>query len=127
MGLLTIDQDRCRQDGICSDVCPLQIIAPGAVDDYPELVPGGEDICIRCGHCVAVCPHGAIQHGEMPIGDFHEIERAGMPAADQVIHFIRSRRSIRNYKPEPLARETLKAMIDLARHAPSGHNGQPVR
>ena len=127
MGLLTIDRERCRQDGVCSDVCPVRIIAFGEKDDYPVLVPGGEDFCIRCGHCVAVCPHGAIRHGDMPIGDFPEIERGGMPTADQVIHFMRSRRSIRNYRPEPVARETLTAIIDLARHAPSGHNGQPVR
>lgn len=127
MNLLTIDQEKCHQDGICSDVCPVQIIASASEDDYPAMVPGGETFCIRCGHCVAVCPHGAIQHGDMPIGDFPVIDRAGMPSADQIIHFMRSRRSIRNYKPEPLPRETLTAMIDLARHAPSGHNGQPVR
>ena len=40
---------------------------------------------------------------------------------------MRSRRSIRNYKLQPLPRETLAAVIDLARYAPSGHNGQPVR
>ena len=126
MGQLTIDQELCRQDGICSAVCPTQIITPAGESEYPALVPGGEAFCIRCGHCVAVCPHGAIRHGDMPIGDFPEIARAGMPTADQVVQFMRSRRSIRNYKPEPLPHGTLTAMIDLARHAPSGHNGQPV-
>ncbi|MDJ0722195.1 MAG: nitroreductase family protein [Desulfobacterales bacterium] len=127
MGLIAIDKDRCRQDGICADVCPAQIIVAGEEDDYPALVPGGEDFCIRCGHCVAVCPHGAIRHGDMPIGDFPEVESGAKPTADQVIQFMRSRRSIRNYKSAPVPRETLTAMIDLARHAPSGHNRQPVR
>ena len=127
MGLLTIDQELCRQDGICSAVCPVQIITPADEDQYPALVPDGEKFCIRCGHCVAVCPHGAIRHGDMPIEDFPVIDREGMPTGDTVMHFMRSRRSIRNYKPDPLPRETLATLIDLARHAPSGHNGQPVR
>ncbi len=124
---LAIDQELCRQDGICSAVCPTQIITPAGEGEYPALVPGGEAFCIRCGHCVAVCPHGAIRHTDMSMEDFPVIEREAMPSGEQVIHFMRSRRSIRNYKPDPLARETLAALIDLARHAPSGHNGQPVR
>ncbi len=127
MVMLTIDREACRRDGVCSAVCPVQIITPANPDEYPGLVPGGEAFCIRCGHCVAVCPHGALRHDDMPIEDFPVIDRAGMPAAEQVMHFMRSRRSIRNYKPEPLGRETLAALIDLARYAPSGHNGQPVR
>ena len=120
MGLLTIDEEHCRQDGICSVVCPVQIITPAGEGRYPSIVPGGAKLCIRCGHCVAVCPHGAVRHADMPVADFPDIDRERMPAADQVIHFLRSRRSIRNYKPEPLARETLAALIDSARCAPSG-------
>ncbi len=127
MALLTVDREACRQDGICSEVCPVRIITLSSPDEYPALLPGGEAFCIRCGHCVAVCPHGALRHGDMPIEEFPLIDRAAMPAPDQVMQFMRSRRSIRNYKPEPLERETLTMLIDLARHAPSGHNGQPVR
>lgn len=127
MRLLSIDQQLCRQDGICSAVCPVQIITPARDSQYPAMVPNGAKWCLRCGHCVAVCPHEAIRHHDMPIEEFKVIDPEAMPTANQIIHFMRSRRSIRNYKSEPLAHETLAALIDVARYAPSGHNRQPVR
>ena len=65
MPLLEIDRERCHQDGICAEICPAQIITLDKATDYPALVPGGDDRCIRCGHCVAVCPHGALNHAAM--------------------------------------------------------------
>ncbi|MCK5252702.1 MAG: nitroreductase family protein, partial [Thermoplasmata archaeon] len=37
---------------------------------------------------------------------------------------IRDRRSIRKWADRPLERETLQNLLDSARLAPSGHNGQ---
>lgn len=48
------------------------------------------------------------------------------PAAD-VFEAVRTRRSIRAYTTEPVPRDTLRAVIDIARHAPSGSNIQPWR
>jgi nitroreductase len=39
---------------------------------------------------------------------------------------IRSRRSIRQFKPDPIARETLKRLVDAGRLAPSAANLQPL-
>ncbi len=39
---------------------------------------------------------------------------------------ILSRRSIRQFRQEPIARETLQKMVDAARLAPSGANRQPL-
>jgi len=40
---------------------------------------------------------------------------------------MKSRRSVRAYRGQPVPRETLERLIDIARYAPSGHNSQPVR
>jgi len=50
-----------------------------------------------------------------------------LPSPEQVEHFLKSRRSVRVYKEEPIPRETLVRLIDIARYAPSGHNAQPVQ
>lgn len=53
----------------------------------------------------------------------HDIDR---PAAD-VFEAARTRRSIRAYKPDPVPVDTLREIVALARHAPSGSNIQPWR
>jgi len=44
-----------------------------------------------------------------------------------VLHAIQSRRSIRRFKADPLAQESIEAILDAARLAPSGKNRQPWR
>jgi nitroreductase len=48
------------------------------------------------------------------------------PAAD-VFEAARTRRSIRAYTPEPVPRDVLREIVEVARHAPSGSNIQPWR
>jgi nitroreductase len=42
-----------------------------------------------------------------------------------VFEAIKKRRSIRDYKPDPIPDEFLEKIIDAARWAPSAHNAQP--
>ena len=49
-----------------------------------------------------------------------------LPAAD-VFEAARTRRSIRAYKRDPVPRETVREIVALGRHAPSGSNIQPWR
>lgn len=44
---------------------------------------------------------------------------------DQLIEVIRSRRSVRNYKPDPVSDEVINQVIEAAKWAPSGNNSQP--
>jgi len=40
---------------------------------------------------------------------------------------IRTRRSVRSFKPDPIPEEKLRTVLDAARLAPSGSNRQPTR
>jgi nitroreductase/NAD-dependent dihydropyrimidine dehydrogenase PreA subunit len=126
MPLFSVDRDLCKRDAVCVSECPARIIEIKSKDAFPEPVDGAEALCINCGHCVAVCPHGAMSHSAMTSAACSPVTREILPSAEQVDHFLRSRRSIRTYKAEPLDRETLARLIDVARYAPSGHNYQPV-
>ena len=42
-----------------------------------------------------------------------------------VLDAIRGRKSIRAFKPDPIPRETLNAVLDVSQRAPSGTNTQP--
>ena len=126
MELLSVDQEKCKRDGICAAVCPMQIIALKTKEDYPILIKGGDELCIRCGHCVAVCPHGAISHEIMNTEDCPPLQKELILMVGQIEQLLKSRRSIRTYKKKPVERDLISKMIELAAYAPSGHNTQPV-
>ena len=125
MNLLTVDQQLCNQDGICAAACPAGLI-DFQKGEYPTPISEAEEICIRCGHCVAVCPTGSLSHREMPVGQCPPIQKDLQLTAEHCEHFLRSRRSIRVYKSKPVPRDDISKLIEVARHAPSGHNSQCV-
>lgn len=124
MGLLRIDRTKCKKDGICAAVCPRELIRQKG-DAFPEEVPDAEQLCFECGHCVAACPTAALFNSRVTeCLPFREDRRAD---AESVEQFLKMRRSIREFKPEPLPRDVLVHAIDTARWAPSAINIQPVR
>jgi nitroreductase len=96
---------------------------PGA---EPRPAAEAEELCIDCGHCVAACPHGALDHRAMAAADCPPLERGRFPGPEEAEQLLRGRRSIRVYRDEPLDRGELAELIRVAGHAPSGHNLQPV-
>lgn len=123
---IIVDQKKCRHDGICTAVCPMSIIEMKA-GSVPCLVPGLEDICISCGHCVAVCPHGALSLDEMKVADCPPVKAELKLGSGQAEQLFRSRRSIRTYSSKVVEREKLTGLIDTARYAPTGTNSQQVQ
>lgn len=126
MTLFSIDETRCKQDGICAAECPMGIIT-WKKGTFPSPSARAADLCINCGHCVAVCPHGALSHAEMTPEDCLPVDKALALAPAQTEHFLRARRSIRCFKETPVEKKDLAEAIRLASFAPSGHNLQPVR
>ena len=125
--LFVVDQDKCKQDGICVAECPMAIIELKDKNSLPNPTEDAEELCINCGHCVAVCPQGAMSLRKMNSEQCPPVRKDWLLNPEQVEHFLRSRRSIRTYKEQPVEREVLSKIIDIARFAPSGHNFQPVR
>ena len=54
------------------------------------------------------------------------LDYSKLPDKEQVELFLKGRRSIRTYKDEPVSKETIEKLLDIARYAPSGINRQPV-
>ena len=127
MSLFTIDQNKCKRDGMCAKECPAQIIVLADKDAFPTLMENGEESCINCGHCVAVCPHGAFALNTMPLAECPKKQSKLLPAAGQIKEFLMSKRSIRFYKNKIVARDLLEDIIFTARYAPTGSNKQQVQ
>jgi len=125
MTLLIVDNEKCKKDGICAADCPTAIIKVDK-DEGPKIVPGGDTFCLRCGHCVAICPHGALSHQEVPLENCVPLQKERSIDTDQAVQFLRSRRSIRFFKDKPLDKKTLKRLIEIGRYAPTASNSQLV-
>jgi len=126
MTTILVNQDLCTRCGICSLVCPMGIISPADGPTLPRVQDTQAGLCIRCGHCEVSCPSQALLLNFLPD------ERVPLPAGTGAISpedlgtYLKTRRSVRNFTRERVPRETVARILDIARYAPSGGNGQPV-
>lgn len=118
---ILIDTEKCLGCGACADDCPGKLIT---VIDGVACV--ADRRCILCGHCVAVCPVGACtivgleEPVDQPVGSMAEFD------PDRLLLAMKSRRSIRRFKPDPVSDEALNRLLEAARYAPTAKNRQDV-
>jgi nitroreductase/NAD-dependent dihydropyrimidine dehydrogenase PreA subunit len=124
MALLEINKDTCTKCGICAEMCGIIYFKEGG---YPRQLPGTDEFCMRCGHCVGICPTGSLTHKEMPPEQTPLIEKSLEISFKQCTQLIKSRRSIREFQEKSVPRGELERIIDVARYAPTGHNMQEVQ
>jgi nitroreductase/NAD-dependent dihydropyrimidine dehydrogenase PreA subunit len=123
LDLFKIDTEKCNQDGICVETCAgafIQLEEGG----YPTQSDDAEELCIRCGACVAVCPTGSFSLRGMPQEECPPVRRKLRLTEEHCEHFLRYRRTIRVFKDKPVPKEDLTRLIEMARYAPSGFNSQ---
>lgn len=126
MSLFSIDQDKCKRDGLCAKECPVRIIELTDKDAFPSPVENAEETCLKCGHCVAICPHGAFILKDMPLDECPPLQKELLPDSKQIRQFLTARRSVRRFKDQTVPHELIKDLIDTARYAPTGSNKQQV-
>ncbi|MDO4178813.1 MAG: nitroreductase family protein [Phascolarctobacterium sp.] len=119
MDLLTVDKDKCLRCGICASICPACILSMG--EDGPEC--NFDRGCMSCGQCVAICPVGALDNKYTPKENQLPITKPVLNP-ETAYHFLRSRRSVRNFKSEAPSDEELIRLLDVARFAPTAGNSQ---
>ena len=123
---IEVDKKTCKGDGKCVEVCPRHLLRMNEKERIPEFIPGGSEMCINCGHCFAFCPPGSIKLSTMSVENSMRLDHSKLPSAEQVELFLKGRRSIRAYKNEPVPKELIEKLLDIAAYAPSGINRQPV-
>ena len=121
MSWVTINKDDCTVCEICVERCACFSERDGEI-----IAAADASCCNLCGHCVALCPAGAIAHSKMDMKNFIEMDEPVEFATEDFIRFIRSRRSHRQFEDKPVPRKDLEELIDVSRYAPTGSNVQNV-
>ena len=100
-----VDKEKCVHCGMCAQDCGTKIIEFDK-DGFPLIKSGNENHCMKCQHCLAICPVGAISVcGKKP--EDSDICDNNLPSDEQVLNLIQHHKSIRSYKPENLDKATL--------------------
>ncbi|MGA7797668.1 MAG: nitroreductase family protein [Methanoregula sp.] len=127
MATILVDQDLCTRCGICSVVCPMSIVDPADENTLPKVQDAKAGLCIRCGHCEISCPSQALLLNFLPGERVQRPAATGAVSAEDLGVYLKKRRSVRHFTGEPVPREKILRVLDIARYAASGGNGQPVQ
>ena len=120
--MIKIDQEKCIGCGACVEDCFTRDLV--LADDKAQVL---NQTCIKCGHCIAVCPVNAVSISDYDMGEVKEYEAADFDIeAEKLLNFIKFRRSVRQFKDQPIEKEKLAAIIEAGRFTPTGGNRQPV-
>ena len=132
MYVKSIDYAKCTACMLCQSICANSRVIASNAEGKPEF---RHDIrCIYCGHCLAVCPQGAITFTAAPDCAARDaayyaetVERAAgcaaIPAED-VFDFLSATRSSRIFLRRPVERGKLETVLDAMVRSASAGNEQ---
>ncbi len=119
-----IAKEKCTQCGLCARDCPVLVI--NMDEGYPGMTAEKAADCIKCQHCLAICPTAALSILDRQPED-SQLLKGNFPDPDQLETLIKGRRSVRQYRDENLEPELLQRLLDVAWHAPTGVNMRGVQ
>lgn len=120
--MIKINLEKCIGCGICAEDCQcsdIKIIDGVAHPLYKS--------CLKCGHCIAVCPQNAVTIDEYDMNEvisYNKDEFYMEP--EKVLNSIKYRRSIRHFTDKSVEKEKIIKIIEAGRFTPSGGNRQPL-
>lgn len=118
--MIEIEKDKCVGCGLCAKVCS-QGNGNIVVNDTATIL---SENCQKCGQCLEVCPAHAI-HWEISTEEMPEVET--MLDAKEFGAVILNRKSIRHYRNQPINKEVLEHLIQVAQNTPTAGNCRELR
>jgi nitroreductase/NAD-dependent dihydropyrimidine dehydrogenase PreA subunit len=119
-----VQPELCTACGLCADDCPARII--DLETGLPAIAPDKEDSCIRCQHCLAICPTAAISILGVRPEELQSVPDS-FPVPQALETLIRGRRSVRKFLDENLDPKLLDHLLEVAWQAPTGANARQVQ
>jgi nitroreductase/NAD-dependent dihydropyrimidine dehydrogenase PreA subunit len=122
VNLISIDHAICIKCKACVLECSPEVF--DMTENGPNVAR--PESCIKCGHCVAICPVNAITHKEMPSTEFNSAIDSGIKF-DQFYQLGRNRHSVRRFKDKPVSPEIIEKLLAAVRYTPTGQNAQEIQ
>lgn len=114
-----IDKAKCIGCGQCADECILGTIR--LVDGKAEVC---KKYCMKCGHCFSVCPAGAVTMSGYDCA--WEESATDCISAENMLAFMKSRRSIRRFTKEKVSDSDIDLIIEAGCYCPTAKNMQDL-
>ena len=119
-----VDSARCVACGQCVRDCAFKALKLG---DGGRPVLAAEKRCMRCQHCFAVCPTGAISiDGNRP-EDAADMQGLELPTPGSVENWLAVRRSMRTFAKEDVDRGVLDRILRNLGNVPTGCNARSLK
>ncbi|MBN2724172.1 MAG: nitroreductase family protein [Deltaproteobacteria bacterium] len=118
--VITLESKKCKKCYHCVQSCPENVFEIGE-GGYPSDVRA--DLCIFCGHCVAVCQYSALTHYAFSVEEMLPVEKFNFSTRD-TRNLLQTRRSIRSFSDKPLESRIIRHLIETAHMAPSEYNNK---
>ena len=114
-----INAETCTKCELCVTVCPAGIITKMESNEI-TFRPERTGICIRCGHCMAMCETKSITIAGISYeNNFRDLPGTIMDH-QQLMDFLLTRRSVRIFRDKPVPLELLQKIVDTLSTAPFG-------
>ena len=120
--MIQVHSEKCCRCAACVHDCIVSLIQLPEDGGVPFISPELEKYCIHCGHCLAVCPTGALVCDGKSADDCEPL--GPLPNPDEMLHLIRQRRSVRQWSDRPIDDEILDRLKSSLDWTPTGCNAQ---
>lgn len=120
--MFKVDKIKCIACEQCIKDCPAKVIS--LQEEKAEINNSG---CIKCGHCVAICPVEAVSTDDYNMNQVIPYNKDTFSVnSDNLLNFIKFRRSVRRFKDKEIEKEKIIKIIDAGRYTQTSTNSQDV-
>ena len=120
--MFNVNREKCVACTQCIKDCPVSDILLKDSKAYIK-----NESCIKCGHCIAICPTKAVSTNDYNMDDVIEYNKENFSVdADNLLNFIKFRRSVRRFKNKEIEKEKLHKIIEAGRVTETATNSQDV-
>lgn len=122
--MLKVNEKKCVRCYKCLSVCPFTVLEKKE-NGVPGLVQG--KTCLQCMHCASICPVKAYENDGEPAVMDQRIDLLNKEFKEDLVKHIMRRRSIRHFTNEPVDKDVIMKVLDIASWAPSAKNQHPTK